>query len=277
MELSESPLGKKASYPDQYTADLLFPVPRQNKRSELHITDSLPFKGFDIWTAFELSWLNEKGKPIVAIGECIFPCTSPFLIESKSLKLYFNSFNNTKFNSLGEVKIAMQNDLARAAGEEVIIKIYSATDWLQSSMQSLSGKCIDDCDIECDSYTVTPEYLASKLEKESEEEVTETLYSNLLKSNCLMTGQPDWASVQINYIGRKIDHDNLLKYIVSFRNHIEFGEHCVERIFTDIMHYCAPRKLTVYARYTRRGGIDINPYRSTEDCQPPENIRLPRQ
>lgn len=273
MELSESPLGKKSTHTDQYTADLLFPVLRQNKRSELHIIDFLPFKGFDLWTAFELSWLNEKGKPIVAIGEFIFPCTSVFLIESKSLKLYFNSFNNTKFNSLEEVKITMQNDLSRAAGEEVIVKLYSPTDWRNSSIQFLSGECIDDNDIECDSYTVTPEYLIC----EGEEDFSETIYSNLLRSNCLMTGQPDWASVQISYTGQKINHDHLLKYIVSFRNHIEFGEHCVERIFTDIMQYCAPTKLTVYARYTRRGGIDINPYRSTEDCQPPENIRLPRQ
>lgn len=277
MELSESHLGKKSVYLDQYTADLLFPVSRQNKRRELHITESKPFKGFDIWTAFDLSWLNNKGKPIIAIGEFIFPCTSPFLIESKSLKLYFNSFNNTKFNSLEEVKITMQNDLSRAAGEEVIVKIYAATNWSQFSIQSLLGECIDDVDIECDNYTVTPEYLTCELGEEPEVEITETVYSNLLRSNCLMTGQPDWASVQISYTGRKINHDHLLKYIVSFRNHIEFAEHCVERIFTDIMHYCAPRKLTVYARYTRRGGIDINPYRSTEDCQPPENIRLPRQ
>ena len=273
MELPASPLGKKSIYLDQYTADLLFPIVRQSKRSELHITESLPFKGFDRWTAFELSWLNDKGKPIVAMGEFIVPCTSPFLIESKSLKLYFNSFNNTKFNSLAEVQDTMENDLSRAAGEKIIVKIDLPINWVDFSIQTLSGKCIDNGDIECDRYTVTPEYLTCELDQE----ITETIYSNLLRSNCLMTGQPDWASLQISYAGQKINHNNLLKYIVSFRNHIEFGEHCVERIFTDIMRYCAPKKLTVYARYTRRGGIDISPYRSTEDSVAPENIRLARQ
>ena len=273
MELSKPCLGEKSSYVSQYTPNLLFPIARKNKRTELNIISPLPFRGFDIWTAFELSWLNNKGKPIVAIGEFIFPCASPFLIESKSLKLYFNAFNNTKFNSLKEVKALIKKDLSQAAGENIYIKISPLTNLL-SKINSFSGHCIDNYNISCDVYTVNPEILSCVAGRK---DVTDTVYSNLLKSNCLVTGQPDWASIQIAYTGRKINYKNLLKYIVSFRNHNDFHEQCIERIFIDIMQYCAPKKLTVYARYTRRGGIDINPYRSTESCAAPENIRLLRQ
>lgn len=275
MHPVDSPLGKKTVYVDQYSSNLLFPVPRAGQRKELNIAEFLPFKGFDIWTAFELSWLNTKGKPLVAFGEFIFTCTSPCLVESKSLKLYLNSFNNSKFSSLEEVQNTIHRDLSTATGADVSVKIYSLSELPQLSIQNFSGKCIDDYDIECDIFTVAPSLL--KIENASAGEVSETLVSNLLRSNCLMTGQPDWASVQISYTGKKINHESLLAYIISFRNHNEFAEHCVERIFTDIMQYCAPTKLTVYGRYTRRGGIDINPYRSTEACEAPANIRLPRQ
>lgn len=275
MNLSESHLARKTTYPNQYSPDLLFSVPRQNKRSELKIVAPLPFKGFDIWTAFELSWLNSKGKPIVAIADFIFCCASPYLIESKSLKLYLNAFNNTKFHSPEAVKATLKKDLSKASGKDVIVMLYPLTSLLQQpSLGELSGTCIDDHDIVCDQYMVDPTLLSCE---EEGLDITETVYSHLLKSNCLMTGQPDWASVQISYTGKKINDKNLLKYIISFRNHTEFSEHCVERIFTDIMDRCTPKKLTVYARYTRRGGIDINPYRSTEDSGRIENTRLIRQ
>ncbi|BCN94451.1 NADPH-dependent 7-cyano-7-deazaguanine reductase [Thiomicrorhabdus immobilis] len=256
---NKSLLGKSTPYCSQYDAKLLFPIPRQEKRDELDITpDDLPFQGLDIWTAFEVSWLNSKGKPIVAIAEFAFPADSEFLIESKSFKLYLNSFNGTRFASQQEVVDLWIKDLSKACGEEVAVDLRSL-DSDESLLGKLPGVNLDDLDIEVDSYSVAPDLL--ELER-SNELVEETVNSHLLKSNCLVTGQPDWGSVVIRYHGMKINHDSLLKYLISFREHNEFHEQCVERIFTDIMKICSPQKLTVYARYVRRGGLDINPYRS---------------
>ena len=270
--LTEAPLGKKTAYVSRYQRDLLFPIARQTNRAKLGLSTSLPFKGVDIWNAYELSWLNSKGKPVVALGEFIFPCESPNLVEAKSLKLYLNSFNNTVFTSVDEVVTILQRDLTEVTTAPVQVRVDLIRDFAPVTTQAFSGICLDQLDITCDTYLVNPAFL------QTEDEVTsEVLYSDLLKSNCLITGQPDWGSVQIHYTGKKIQHTGLLQYIVSFRDHNEFGEQCVERMFLDIMQRCTPQKLSIYARYTRRGGKDINPYRSTEGGQVPDNFRLCRQ
>ncbi len=254
--LENAPLGKKSAYIHEHSPQLLFAIPRKIKRDEIQIPDDLPFQGYDLWSAFELSWLNSKGKPVVAIAEFEIPCDSPFLIESKSFKLYLNSLNNTHFHSFDEVKETLKTHLSKAAGANVSVQI----DELRKSLPQigqLEGTYLDHLDIECSDYTPRPDFLTA-----SGDWVEETLCSDLLKSNCLVTGQPDWGSLQIRYSGKKIQHEGLLKYIVSLRNHHEFHEQCVERIFMNILKNCQPEKLSVYARYTRRGGLDINPYRS---------------
>ena len=270
-DLKQAPLGKKSPYIAHYNRDLLFPIPRKNKREEIGIHGTLPFSGADIWNAYELSWLNAKGKPLVATAEFMIPCESPFLIESKSFKLYLNSFNNTSFDSWTAVHEFLIRDLTKAAGSPVLVKLNSLKEESQKIISHFDGICLDELDLSCDTYTPTSQYLSTQ-----DEIITETVYSDLLKSNCLVTGQPDFGSIQINYSGKKIQHEGLLKYIVSFRNHNEFHEQCVERIFMDLMRCCAPKKLLVYARYTRRGGLDINPYRAN-DAIHLENIRLWRQ
>lgn len=272
-DATSSPLGKKSAYITQYQRDLLFPIPRKGKRDEIHVPVVLPFKGVDIWNAYEISWLNGKGKPVVALGEFILPCESPHIIESKSFKLYLNSFTNTKFNSVAEVSEIIQRDLSEYAGAPVQVTITPLTAFTQNQIKGFSGICLDEQDVTCTEYMVNPAFL----QLESADVVAETVYSDLLKSNCLVTGQPDWGSVQIAYTGKKINHAGLLQYIVSFRNHIEFHEQCVERIFMDIMLHCQPQKLTVHACYTRRGGLDINPFRSTENAMPVEIARQARQ
>ena len=259
--LQYSELGKETQYSFTYDPNKLFPVPRSKKRLDIAIKDNnLPFYGFDIWNHYEVSWLNSKGKPMVALAEIIYACDTPNLIESKSMKLYFNSLNNTKFNDLTELTAIIQKDLSERVGGEVIIKIISLNDFKEDKVyRSLEGIYLDELDVECSAYTVEPEFLTTE-----DFTVEETLCSDLLKSNCLVTGQPDWGSVQISYKGKKINHANLLKYIVSFRDHIEFAEHCIERMFMDIMQRCKPSELTIYGRYTRRGGLDINPYRTTK-------------
>lgn len=269
--LVHAPLGKNSTYASRYQRDLLFVVPRQSKREEIGITSDLPFQGFDIWNAFELSWLNAKGKPIVATAEFIIPCESPNLIESKSFKLYLNSFNNTLFDSPADVESILIRDLSEAAGAPVTVKLMPLSQAAKKTKLSFTGFSLDELDIVCDTYTIQPDYLLTENDM-----VTETLCSDLLKSNCLVTGQPDWGSLQITYTGKKIQHEGLLKYIVSFRNHDEFHEQCVERIFVDILKKCSPEKLFVYARYTRRGGLDINPCRANY-AVPVENEQLARQ
>lgn len=270
--IKSAPLGKQATYISQYQKDLLFSIPRQLNRDEIGIHGKLPFQGQDIWNAFELSWLNAKGKPIVAAAEFIIPCESPNLIESKSLKLYLNSFNNTSFDSLSSVEKIIRDDLSDAAGATVGVHLIPLSAAPQLTSYHFDGIYLDDLDITCDAYHTNPDYLCTE-----ETLVTETLYSDLLKSNCLVTGHPDWGSVQISYTGKKIQPEGLLKYIVSFRNHNEFHEQCVERIFMDILTRCQPEKLFIYARYTRRGGLDINPYRASHAVSSIKNMRLYRQ
>ena len=269
--VSDSPLGQKSTYISTYQPSLLFPIPRLLKREEIEVPTVLPFHGVDVWNAYEISWLNLKGKPVVALGEFIFPCTSTHIIESKSFKLYLNSFNNSLFESFNEVKAIMTRDLSAMVGCSVEVNLFRLQD-VKDKIHAFTGVYLDETDVACDTYTVSPAFLTTESVN-----VTETVYSDLLKSNCLVTGQPDWGSVRITYTGNKIAAAGLLKYIVSFRNHNEFHEQCVERIFMDILRQCAPSQLSVEARYTRRGGLDINPYRSTEANFSPANERLCRQ
>jgi 7-cyano-7-deazaguanine reductase len=276
----QSQLGKISAYVDQYDASLLFPIPRAVKREELGIVGSPIFFGADLWTAFELSWLNLKGKPQVAIAHITVPAESTHIIESKSLKLYFNSFNASRFVDVQAVRDCMRDDLDTALwhGGKILarcgVKIILPEEFDQEPVHELDGLNLDRMDIECTHYQPAPELLKAQ---QDEAPVTETFVSHLLKSNCLVTGQPDWGSVQISYSGDQIDQAGLLQYIVSFRNHNEFHEQCVERIFIDIWTRCKPLKLSVYARYTRRGGLDINPWRTSYPQSPPKNIRTARQ
>lgn len=257
----QSELGQSSNYDSQYNPGRLFAIPREPKRKEIGVDpNNLPFHGFDCWNHYEVSWLNEKGKPMVAVAEIIYDCTTPHIIESKSLKLYFNSFNNTQFKNSEEIRLTAQRDLSAELQGDVHVRILSLKEKELAMIQAApTGECIDELDVTCSTYIVEPSYLSV-----SDKHVEEVLYSDLLKSNCLVTHQPDWGSVQIAYTGKQINREGLLKYIVSFRNHNEFHEQCIERIFADIMLYCKPEKLTVYGRYTRRGGLDINPYRTTE-------------
>lgn len=267
-------LGKKSAYQHHYDPKKLFPIPRDEKRLEIGINPRKPlFFGFDLWNHYEVSWLNPKGKPMVGIAEIIFDCHSPCIIESKSMKLYFNTFNQSVFTSQKELENIIQNDIAKAIEHPVEIRLFNLEDksYLNYA-HHFKGTYLDLLDIECIDYTVNSNLLSIEME-----DVEETVYSHLLKSNCLVTHQPDWGSVQISYTGKKINHENLLKYLISFRNHNEFHEQCIERIFMDIMKYCRPQSLTVYGRYTRRGGVDINPIRSTESNIQIPKIRLVRQ
>ena len=276
----QSQLGKNSAYVDQYDASLLFPIPRAVKREELGIRSAPIFLGADLWTAFELSWLNLKGKPQVAIAHITVPSESTHIIESKSFKLYLNSFNATRFVDVQAVRDCMREDLDAALwhGGKIMarcgVKIILSEEFDKEPVHELDGLNLDRMDIECTHYQPAPELLQTQ---KDEAPVTETLVSHLLKSNCLVTGQPDWGSVQISYSGDQIDQAGLLQYIVSFRNHNEFHEQCVERIFMDIWTRCKPLKLSVYARYTRRGGLDINPWRTSHPQSPPPNIRTARQ
>lgn len=273
-EINTAPLGKKSEYVVNYTPSLLFPISRQSNREKIAITSLLPFHGFDIWNGYELSWLNLKGKPENGIAEFIFPADSPNIIESKSLKLYLNSFNQTKFPSKEEVVKTIKKDLSQYADADVQVSLRLYDQIEPFPVRHLEGELIDGLDIEVFDYHLKPDLLKI----ESQDIVEEKLCSHLLKSNCLVTGQPDWGSLLVHYKGPKIDRESLLKYIISFRNHTEFAEPGIERIFMDISRLCQPERLAVYGRFTRRGGLDINPFRSNFlDKIKIDNIRNPRQ
>jgi len=276
----QSRLGKPAPYVDRYDASLLFPISRAPKREEIGLAGQLPFAGADLWTAFELSWLNPRGKPQIAIAHITVPCETPNIVESKSFKLYLASFSGSSFASADEVLGRIRADVSEAVWRgaptqsSVGVRLVLPELFDQEPIHELDGLNLDRLDIECTDYTPAPQLLAAAF---GEPPVTETLTSNLLKSNCLVTGQPDWGSVQISYTGPQIEQGGLLRYLVSFRNHNEFHEQCVERIFMDIMRQCRPVKLTVYARYTRRGGLDINPLRTSHPAALPRSCRTARQ
>lgn len=267
-------LGQPTAYPTQYDASLLQGVPRQLNRTPIGLAEGqpLPFHGDDIWHGYELSWLNSNGLPQVAVAEFRVPATSTNLIESKSFKLYLNSFNDSRWPSWQAVSEQLSTDLSQCAGAPVGVQLSTVQQAQRNAFGDLPGHCIDNQPIEITSYDYSPELL--KLS--NHDIVEETLHSHLLKSNCLITNQPDWGSVLIRYRGPAVDHAALLRYIVSFRHHNEFHEQCVERLYMDIKERLQPEQLTVYARYTRRGGLDINPFRS--DFEPtPESVRLSRQ
>jgi 7-cyano-7-deazaguanine reductase len=258
-EIIGLPLGQEVTYKCQYDSKLLVGIPRSLARDAIDLPIELPFKGFDVWNCYELSWLNNKGKPCVKILQFIVPAESEYLIESKSVKLYLNSFNGTKFSNKQEVNKIIQQDFSSVSKSEVVVILRDLEELCAEPLNSFEGINIDGLDVEITDYDVNADLLNTL---HAGEVVAETLYSNLLKSNCLITNQPDWASVQIKYRGKQIEHKSLLRYIVSFRNHNEFHEQCVEHMFYDIMQRCAPEELTIHAKYTRRGGVDINPYRT---------------
>ena len=276
----QSQLGKSSTYVDQYDAALLFPIARRPKRDEIGLPTTLPFFGADLWTAYELGWLNPRGKPQLALARITVPAESTHIVESKSVKLYLNSFNNSVFADATAVQIRLREDLSAAIWpgvnimSSVGVQLVLPQDFDKEPVHELDGLNLDRLDLECTHYQPAPELLTAQF---NEVPVTETLASQLLKSNCLVTGQPDWGSVRISYTGPQIDQAGLLQYIVSFRNHNEFHEQCVERIFMDIWRRCKPSKLEVYARYTRRGGVDINPWRTSHPMAAPVNIRTARQ
>lgn len=273
--LSALKLGQKTEYKNQYDPTLLQPVPRKLNRDGLGITEQQPFtSGADLWTAYELSWLNSKGVPQVAIADMWLDCQSENLIESKSFKLYLNSFNQTKFADWETVQRTIQTDLSGCASGVVSVKIRKVSEFTAQPISDFAGEVIDEQDIEIESYAFSNRYLENVSEGDV---VQETLVSHLLKSNCLITSQPDWGSVQIHYVGKKLNREKLLRYLISFREHNEFHEQCVERIFCDLIKFGEIEKLTVYARYTRRGGLDINPFRSNFESVPLSNDRLARQ
>jgi 7-cyano-7-deazaguanine reductase len=269
-----SPLGKATVYADRYDAGLLFPIPRQGKRDEIGVSGlALPFHGVDVWNGYELSWLDARGKPMVAVAVFRFQATSPNIVESKSFKLYLNSFAQETLPSTEAVREILVRDLAAASGGPVEITLHAPCELNGTVIAEPEGLLLDSQELSFDSYgPPRPDFLAA-----GDGTVHEVLVSHLLRSNCPVTGQPDWGSVQISYTGAPIDHAGLLRYLVSFRSHTEFHEQCVERIFMDITRRCAPHALSVYARYTRRGGLDINPFRSTDPAARPDNPRGARQ
>ena len=278
--LHDSALGKPTTYPHQYDPTLLFSLARSTQRDSLGLCGTLPFMGADLWTAYELSWLNPHGKPQLALAHISVPCESPCIVESKSLKLYLGSFAATVIASADDVRERLRRDLTQAVwvgvpvGASVGVQLVAPQDFATQRIQELAGLSLDRLDIECQHYSPAPELLSAALH---EQPVTEVLTSDLLKSNCPVTGQPDWGSVQIAYSGPQIDQAGLLRYLVSFRNHQEFHEHCIERIYMDIWRRCQPTKLAVYGRYTRRGGLDINPFRTSHPQALPAGVRTARQ
>lgn len=270
----DSLLGKSADYPDRYDPGLLFPIPRATQRAAIGIEsgEALPFHGVDIWNAYELSWLDARGKPEVALAEFRVPATTPNIVESKSFKLYLGGYHQERIVDREEMQTRLARDLSAATGGDVEVALTMPARFAGVDIEALEGESIDSLPIEIDYYgPPDTNFLAI-----ADGDADESLVSHLLKSNCPVTGQPDWASVQIRYSGRCIDREGLLRYLVSFRQHADFHEHCVERIYMDLMRRCAPRRLSVYARYTRRGGLDINPWRSSESGLP-SNMRAARQ
>jgi 7-cyano-7-deazaguanine reductase len=267
--MSEAPLGKATEYPDKYDQALLFGIPRKEGRSTLGLSDELPFGGYDYWTAWEISWLDSTGVPRIASAEIRIPVDSPQLIESKSLKLYLGSFAMTRFDTTEQLVATLTEDLGMCIGADVQVSLHASGQDI--AIRKFAGTSVDAAETGCDTYDVDASLLTA-----GTDHVTESLYSHLLRSLCPVTGQPDLGSVLIRYSGPQIDPAGLLRYIVSYRQHNDFHEACVERMFLDILRRCEPSKLTVYARYQRRGGIDINPFRSNFESAPAP-ARLPRQ
>lgn len=271
-DLAKAPLGRQTRHVDQYDASLLFAVPRAPQRAALGITVPLPFTGVDAWTAYELSWLDADGKPQVALASFEVPIESPSIIESKSMKVYLGSFAQTRFAGMTDVASTIERDLSAACGARVSVMLRGPSAFNAQAIRELAGESLDDLRVACSVYDVAPELLAA-----NGDVVDETLTTQLFRSVCPVTAQPDIASLQIAYRGPRIDREALLRYLVSYRCHAGFHEHCVERIFMDVARRCRPEKLTVLARFTRRGGLDINPFRTNAGAAHPDNVRTARQ
>jgi 7-cyano-7-deazaguanine reductase len=266
-----SPLGRATDYPERYDASLLYPIARAVEREPLGVRTPLPFSGADLWTAYELSWLDQSRRPQIAIGRFRVPADSPSIVESKSLKLYLGSFAQESIGNAGEVGRRIADDLRRACGAPVDVELVPASRFATLPVAELSGESVDALDVSIAAHA--PDAAVLRADTVIAEE---SLRSALFRSRCPVTGQPDFGDVLIRYRGRRIDRASLLRYVVSFRTHAAFHESCVERIFLDINQRCAPERLTVYARFTRRGGIDINPFRSNFETAP-SDVRTPRQ
>ena len=271
-ELAAAPLGHPSVHPDRYAPSLLFAVARAPQRAALGIGEQLPFTGADVWTAYELTWLDSAGKPEVALATLEFPVDSASIIESKSMKLYLGSFAQTRCGGTAEVAAMIERDVSAAAGAAVRVTLRGAAAFAAEAIREMAGESIDDLAVGCDAYDVDPSYLAA-----NDPVVAETLTSRLFRSVCPVTAQPDIASLQLAYRGPRIDRAGLLRYVVSYRCHAGFHEHCVERIFVDVVSRCRCAELTVLARFTRRGGIDINPFRTNAGTAQPANVRTARQ
>ncbi len=270
--MQQNPLGQDSQYPQEYAPEVLCAIARRDTRRNPGLSATLPFHGEDIWNAWELTWLNESGKPMVATATIRVPANSDNIVESKSLKLYLNSFAMTRYANTDMLRQTIETDLGRMTKSEISVAVTALTDTAIETVGRLPGTCIDDAEGEFSSDEVDPAVLKSN----DDDICSEEFHSHLLRSNCPVTNQPDMGSVLIRYRGPRIDRNSLLQYIVSFRQHNDFHETCVERMFMDIRTYCKTEQLTIYARYTRRGGIDINPFRSDfEDTA--ENTRLWRQ
>ncbi len=271
-ELDEGPLGQPTQYPSTYTPSLLHSIERQTARAHVGVEAASALRGEDLWTGYEFSWLDTGGKPVVAGLRMRVPCQSEAIVESKSIKLYLNSFSQTKFENQAAVLRTLDQDITLAFRSPVIIELFEIAQ-LAAPVESLSGICLDDLDIRTQTYERAPEFLQVE---DPERTVHESVYTNLFRSLCPVTAQPDWASVAIEYSGAPIERAGLLKYLVSYRTHQAFHETTIEQIYLDIQQLCAPQRLSVYGRFQRRGGLDINPFRaSDEDCAP--LCRLPRQ
>ena len=267
METGKLPLGRETDYPQNYAPDVLFPIARDESRGPLGLAGPLPFSGTDIWNAWELTWLGPGRLPKVATAEIRVPAESPNLVESKSLKLYLGSFAMSEFEDDAAVCAAIERDLSAVTGAAVEVALDADVTVVEAG-----GTCIDNAEAECTAADVD----ASLLEADDGEIVDDCLHTHLLRSLCPVTGQPDLGSLIVRYTGPRIDQVALLRYVVSFRQHQDFHEACVERMFVDILERCRPTRLGIHARYQRRGGIDINPFRSSED-ERPANTRLWRQ
>ena len=267
VKATNLPLGRETDYPHKYAPEVLCPVARRASREPLGIVDPLPFSGVDTWNAWELTWLADNGKPRVATARIVVPAASPNLVESKSLKLYLGSFAMTRFRTAERMAETIAADLSECAGARVTVELDADV-----TVGTLPGHCIDALDVECAAWDVD----ARLLEADASEEVEEHLHTHLLRSLCPVTGQPDIGSVLVSYAGPRIDPASLLRYVVSFREHNDFHEACVERMFIDIEAQCRPRQLSIHALYQRRGGIDINPFRSSSN-ESPQDLRLWRQ
>ena len=269
----DSSLGREVAYPAAYDPSLLFAIPRAGARAELGLDAETPppFTGHDRWHAYELGWLDGRGKPQVATATLHVPADSPNLVESKSLKLYLNSLNGARFDDAEALRARITADLSASAGAPVAMA-FGLPPMVDSGAES--GGSLDGIDAGFNAWG-PPD--ATCLHADPGQVVEEYLHSDLLKSNCPVTGQPDWASVHLRYRGPRIDRTGLLRYLVGFREHAAFHEQCVERIFLDVLRRCGAHALSVEARYTRRGGLDINPWRATPGSPAPTPLRDPRQ